>query len=140
MLPPNLRPDYGDRSLYAIPGPHSNGTIFGPTYVVSHDSNRMGYRLDGPMVAVPGDELLSFNVVAGAVQVPSGGQPILLMADHQTAGGYPVVAVVVSASMPVAAQLVPGDEIRFEAVSIERALELRDGQRAALESLAIWSM
>ena len=57
------------------------------------------------------------------------------MADHQTAGGYPVVAVVISASMPVAAQLAPGDEVRFEEVSIEKALELRGAQLAALLSL-----
>ena len=71
----------------------------------------------------------------GAVQLPLGGQPILLMADHQTAGGYPIVATVASASMPIAAQLAPGDELRFTETSIEVALALRADQRAALESL-----
>jgi antagonist of KipI len=57
------------------------------------------------------------------------------MADHQTAGGYPVVATVAGAAMPVAAQLLPGDELTFAEVSIEAALRMRKAQRAALDSL-----
>jgi len=95
----------------------------------------MGYRLEGPGLETSGEELLSFGLVAGALQLPSSGQPILLMADHQTAGGYPVVATVVSASMAVAAQLAPGDEVRFAETSIETALQMRAVQREALESL-----
>jgi UPF0271 protein len=95
----------------------------------------MGYRLEGPMLDASGDELLSFGLVAGAVQVPRSGQPILLMADHGTAGGYPVVATVTSAAMPVAAQLLPGDDVSFSEVSVEAALRLRRDQRAALDSL-----
>ncbi|TMC51357.1 MAG: biotin-dependent carboxyltransferase [Chloroflexi bacterium] len=137
-----LRPRYEDRTLHTIVGPHftrlqaeSRQAMFEATYTLSHDSNRMGYRLEGPRLDAPGDELLSFGLVAGVVQLPSGGQPILLMADHQTAGGYPIVATVASASMPVAAQLAPGDEVRFAEISLEAALELRANQRAALESL-----
>jgi len=95
----------------------------------------MGYRLDGRRLEASGDEVLSFGLVAGAVQLPSGGRPILLMADHQTAGGYPVIAVVASASMPVAAQLAPGDEVRFVETTVEKALAMRAAQRAALDSL-----
>ena len=95
----------------------------------------MGYRLEGALLEAPGDELLSFGLIAGAVQLPSGGKPILLMADHQTAGGYPVVAVVASASIPIAAQLAPGDELRFVETTVERALEMRASQREALDSL-----
>jgi UPF0271 protein len=75
--------------------------------------------------------------VQGAVQVPQSGQPILLMADHQTAGGYPVVATVVSASLPVAAQLLPGDELRFAEATIERANAMRKALEAALSSLRL---
>jgi antagonist of KipI len=138
VLPELLRPDYADHTLRAIRGPHFarlRQPFFGERFALSHDSNRMGYRLDGPRVGAPGEELLSFPVVAGAVQLPAGGQPILLMADQQTAGGYPVIATVVSASMPVAAQLAPGDEVTFAEVSIEEALAARAAQRAALESL-----
>ena len=95
----------------------------------------MGYRLDGPKLVTSGDELLSFGLVAGAVQVPPSGQPILLMADHHTAGGYPVVATVVSASLPIAAQLLPGDELRFAEVKVERAGQMRKALDGALESL-----
>jgi len=95
----------------------------------------MGYRLEGPVLEISGDELLSFGLVAGAVQVPRSGHPILLMAEHQTAGGYPVVATVASASMPVAAQLLPGDKLNFAEVTIETALRMRAAQRVALDSL-----
>ena len=137
-----LRPDYAERSLRVIRGPHfarltheSQEQLWTAMFSVNPSSNRMGYRLDGATLEAPGDELLSFPVLAGVVQLPSGGQPILLMADHQTAGGYPVIATVTSASMPVAAQLAPGDELRFEETSIDRALTARAAQRAALESL-----
>jgi antagonist of KipI len=142
QLDRNLHPDYADRTLRAIPGPHvrrlgkeGRKTFFTSTFKVSRDADRMGYRLEGPPLDASGDELLSFGLAAGAVQVPRSGQPILLMADHQTAGGYPVVATVASAAMPVAAQLLPGDEVRFMEVSVEAALRMRATQRAALDSL-----
>lgn len=134
-LAPTRRPDYADHTLRAIPGPQPRAGLFGVSFSLNPDSNRMGYRLDGGPVETEAEEILSFALVAGAVQAPPDGRPILLMADHQTAGGYPVPAVVISASMPVAAQLVPGDELRFEETSIERALELRAAQRGALDSL-----
>ena len=137
-----LRPAYEDHTLHAIAGPHikrlgpeGRGVLFGAQFKVSREADRMGYRLDGPRFAMTGDELLSFGLAAGVVQVPHGGQPILLMADHQTAGGYPVVATVVSASMPVAAQLVPGDELQFKEVTLERARQMRLSLAAALDTL-----
>jgi len=143
-LPEHLRPGYDAHILYAIAGPQSGRllpesrrALFNAAFTLSHDSNRMGYRLEGPALEAPGDELLSFSLVAGAVQLPAGGQPILLMADHQTAGGYPVVAGVVGASMPVAAQLAPGDQLHIVEASIAEALQMRAAQRLALESLAL---
>jgi biotin-dependent carboxylase-like uncharacterized protein len=142
QLGPNLRPDYADHTLRAIAGPHirrlgadGRKTLFSSEFKVSRDADRMGYRLEGPALDASGEELLSFGLAAGALQVPRNGQPILLMADHQTAGGYPVVATVASAAMPVAAQLLPGDKLRFAEVSVEGALKLRAAQRAALDSL-----
>jgi len=141
-MKPDYRPGYADRTLSAIPGPHirrlsSEGrkAFFGSAFELSRDADRMGYRLEGPVLDVSGEELLSFGLVAGAVQVPRSGHPILLMADHQTAGGYPIVATVVTAAMPVAAQLLPGDELTFAEVGIETALRMRAAQRAALDSL-----
>jgi len=141
-MPEQLRPDYADHALLAISGPHAKRLtpegrriLFDSPYRISRDADRMGYRLEGSQLQTSGDELLSFGLVPGVVQVPRGGQPILLMADHQTAGGYPVVATVISASLPVAAQLLPGDEMRFIEVTLERAQRRREALNSALESL-----
>jgi len=88
-------------------------------FVVSPQSDRMGYRLTGSALPTRKDsgEMISDATVVGAVQVPPSGQPILLMADRQTTGGYPQIAVVITADLPRAAQLVPGDSIQFELCS-----------------------
>ena len=87
-------------------------------YEVSHASNRIGLRLHGPpLTRARTDTLLSEGLVPGAVQVPPDGQPILLLADHPTTGGYPVVAVVVSEDLRLAAQLRPGLRLRFAGAS-----------------------
>ncbi|MEA2644305.1 MAG: 5-oxoprolinase (ATP-hydrolyzing) subunit [Chloroflexota bacterium] len=141
-VPEDLRPAYRDHTLYAMSGPHmkrldpeSRRALFQATYRLSAESDRMGYRLEGPRLRAAGDELLSFGLVAGAVQIPHNGQPILLMADYQTAGGYPVVATVVSASLPIAAQLLPGDELCFASVTPDRAQRMRKALAAALEAI-----
>ena len=138
----HLRPGYDDHTLHVIAGPHAKrlsaehrSLLFAAPYRVSRDADRMGYRLEGPPLVISGDELLSFGLVAGAVQLPPNGQLILLMADHHTAGGYPVVATVVSASLPIAAQLLPGDQLRFAEVKVERARQMRKALDTALESL-----
>ncbi len=83
-------------------------------WAVAPVSNRVGVRLTGPRLErVRDDELASEGVLAGALQVPPSGTPILLLADHPTTGGYPVIAVVVTADLPRAGQLRPGDEVRF---------------------------
>lgn len=135
-------PDYSEHRVHLIPGPHfarltpeSRQLLWETRFVVNPSSNRMGYRLDGARLEAPGEEILSFPVVAGAIQLPAGGQPIVLMADHQTAGGYPVIATLISASLPIAAQLAPGDDLRLVETSIADALEARAAQRAALDSL-----
>ena len=141
-VPERSRPAYGEQSLQTIVGPHlkrlnpeSRGDLFQTAYTVSRDADRMGYRLEGAKLASSGEELLSFGLVAGAVQVPHSGLPILLMADHQTAGGYPVVATVVSAALPIAAQLVPGDELRLTQITADRADKMRKALVAVLESI-----
>jgi antagonist of KipI len=138
-----LWPNYASHSLPAMAGPHVNRldrearhALFSQPFTLSPQSDRMGYRLDGPALRASGDELLSFGLVAGSLQLPSGGQPILLMADHQTAGGYPVIATVVSAGLPAAAQLAPGDEVSFELVTEAKARAARLTLSQALASLA----
>lgn len=83
----------------------------------------MGYRLDGPALdQVRGADILSEATAMGALQVPASGQPILLMADRQTTGGYTIIATVVTADLPIAGQLAPGDAVRFAPCSREEAL------------------
>ncbi|MFN8195079.1 MAG: biotin-dependent carboxyltransferase family protein [Nocardioidaceae bacterium] len=85
-------------------------------WVVTPDSNRIGLRLDGARLArARVGELPSEGLVAGAVQVPPDGRPVVLLADHPTTGGYPVVAVVAAADLARCAQLRPGDVVRFSA-------------------------
>lgn len=98
-------------------------------YAVAAASNRTGMRLEGPPVHPIDAELASEGLVTGSLQVPRDGQPILLLADHQTVGGYPVIAVVVSADVGLAAQLRPGSKISFVAVDADsRGLGLRSDQ------------
>jgi antagonist of KipI len=90
-------------------------TLTSGRYIVTPQSNRMGYRLEGPTLAHGGSaDILSDATPLGTLQVPGSGLPILLMADRQTAGGYPKIATVITADLPMAGQLVPGDWITFE--------------------------
>ena len=89
---------------------------------VSVSSNRMGYRLEGARVAQPpAGELISTAMPTGAIQVPPSGEPILLMNDHATTGGYAIAGVVIAADLWIAGQLAPGDSIDFEACDIAEA-------------------
>ena len=92
-------------------------TFYESTYRVSEESNRMGIRLQGPTIPRPaGGEMISEGVALGAIQVPEGGQPIVLFVEQQTTGGYPKIANVISADFHSLGQLRPRDEIRFERV------------------------
>jgi biotin-dependent carboxylase-like uncharacterized protein len=89
--------------------------LLSSAFRVTQDCSRVGVRLDGPPLARARDgELASEGMVAGALQVPPDGRPVLLLADHPTTGGYPVVAVVVEEDLPRAGQLRPGDRVRFQ--------------------------
>lgn len=94
---------------------------------ISPQSDRMGYRLEGPAIGdAPTGELISTAVPTGAIQVPPTGQPILLMNDHATTGGYAIAGTVITADLPIAGQLAPGDWVEFDACSLEAAdTELR---------------
>lgn len=96
--------------------------FLGGTFRVSPESDRMGHRLRGPVLRSPaGAEMTSTAVITGTVQLPPGGEPIVLTADRQTTGGYPMIAQVIHADLGTVAQLRPGDEIRFEETTIEEA-------------------
>jgi antagonist of KipI len=86
-------------------------------YTLTETADRMGYRLHGSALArARTQELISCGIPLGAIQVPPDGQPIVLMADHQTAGGYPVIATVVSDDIARVAQSAPGDHLKFQVV------------------------
>ena len=104
---------------------------------VSPDSERMGYRLQGPqiMLSIP-RQMISEATTFGTIQVPAGGQPIVLMADRQTTGGYPKIAYVASVDLPLLAQMGPGDWLNFELVKLEYAQALDLARRRAFAALA----
>jgi KipI family sensor histidine kinase inhibitor len=102
-------------------------------FSIAPQSNRMGYRLVGARVPRrTGDDMISDATFVGAIQVPSSGEPILLMADRQTTGGYPQIATVISADLPLAAQLAPGDWIEFTVCSRADALAALVAQEGKL--------
>jgi antagonist of KipI len=95
--------------------------LFAEYFTVTSRSDRMGYRLGESLELIPAPEPISEPVCPGTVQLPPNGEPVLLMADCQTTGGYPRVAQVISADLPVVAQLKPGDRLRFTETSLEEA-------------------
>ncbi|MFC4767922.1 biotin-dependent carboxyltransferase family protein [Effusibacillus consociatus] len=103
----------------------SREQFFSQEFQVTPQSDRMGYRLAGPQLSLSEPmELISEAVSAGTVQVPPAGNPIILLADRQTTGGYPKIAQVASVDLPVIAQVKPGEKIRFQEVSLEEAQDL----------------
>jgi antagonist of KipI len=125
-----MLPTKGRALLRVIPGPqdgwfHAEAlrTIAGVAFRISPRSNRMGYRLQGPPLPRAREgELISEPVGIGAIQVPAAGEPILLMADRQTAGGYPKIGHVITADLPLAGQLAPGDFIEFHLCTMPEAV------------------
>jgi antagonist of KipI len=144
--PPLTLPDREPIVVHVIEGQHfemfdaaSQRAFFEAVWRISPDSNRMGFRLAGPVLARAksgglGDEILSGPTCLGIVQVPSGGTPIALMADHQTTGGYPQIAAIVSADVPRLAQMAPGATVHFARCSLEDAAELRRHSQERLDT------
>ena len=109
--------------------------FYSSAYRVAEESNRMGIRLQGPPIPLDsGGEMITEGVSLGAVQIPSGGLPIILFVEQQTTGGYPKIANVISVDLPSLGQLRPRDEIRFEQVSPETARSLLRDQYELLSS------
>ncbi|WP_242309652.1 biotin-dependent carboxyltransferase family protein [Bacillus cereus group sp. BfR-BA-01331] len=111
-------------------------SFFSKEYKVSNYADRMGYRLDGDVLnRVEEIEILSSPVTFGTIQVPNGGQPIILMADRQTTGGYPRIGNVISVDLPLLAQLKPGDYVTFEKITMEDAAQLYIKQETSMSLL-----
>ena len=112
------------------------GLLVHARFTVSPQSNRMGYRLDGPLLGhVKGADILSEAMPCGAIQVPASGQPILLLVDRATTGGYATIANVIAADLPIAGQLAPGEWIQFDPVNREDAIAALRRREAALRGV-----
>jgi biotin-dependent carboxylase-like uncharacterized protein len=120
--------------LRVLPGPAPGfEPLVGQAWWVGREADRVGLRLDGaPLPEGIGSEAVSHGVVWGAIQIPPDRRPIVLGPDHQTTGGYPVVAVVIAADRPVLGQLRPGAEVSLQAVGRDEAIEALRAQQAAL--------
>jgi antagonist of KipI len=109
-------------------------------YTIAQNSDRMGFRLIGPRLChVRGADIISDPTPLGALQVPASGQPILLMADRQTSGGYPKIATVITADISVAGQLCPGETITFRLCTLGEALAALIAQERALMAVETWA-
>ena len=106
-------------------------------YQLSADCNRMACKLQGPAIqTVHGSDILSDGIVEGSVQVSSSGQPIVMLADHQTTGGYAKIATVISADLPAIAQLRPGQAVAFTLTDPAHAVAAARAQAACLKQVA----
>jgi len=105
-------------------------------YIVGHNSDRMGFRLEGPpLTHARGADIISDATPLGVLQVPASGQPILLMADRQTTGGYPKIATVIAADITVAGQLAPADSVAFVVCTRADAMKALIAQERGLMAL-----
>lgn len=119
----------GSGPLRVVPGPQAEhfapDALTAATWVVGPHVDRMGVRLAGAALRSGGGDMLSDGVVPGSIQVPPDGQPIILLADAPTTGGYPKIGVVATVDLGRAGRLRPGDAVGFEVVSVEEAHVLR---------------
>lgn len=135
-------PSLDDTPLRLLPGPHADllgagvlEALAATRWTVAQASDRIGVRLSGdPLPGARPQELASRGVLAGTVQVPSDGRPIVLLADHQPTGGYPVVAVVIAADRASLGQLSPGDAVAFLIVDQAAARAAADTRHTARET------
>jgi biotin-dependent carboxylase-like uncharacterized protein len=131
------------RRVRVIGGPQSDyfspreiDSFFAGEFAVSAGSNRMGMRLQGAAVrSSRGFNIVSDAIVTGSIQVPGNGQPIVLLADHQTTGGYPKIATVISADLPALGRLPIGAKISFAAATLDEAAVARRKLAADFESI-----
>jgi len=130
VFSPTLRPPYQKNpNLRVVLGPFDEffseegvRAFLTSPYTVTPQSDRMGYRLQGmPIKRQKPGELITCGLANGTIQVPPNGQPILLLADRQTIGGYPIIATLIHADFPLIAQCAPGDQLRFKAILVDEA-------------------
>jgi antagonist of KipI len=143
FAPPATLPEHDAPVVRTVEGVHAGlfvetarAAFFGERWRIAPDSNRMGFRLLGPRLELAAPtEILSQATCLGTVQVPPAGQPIVLMADHQTTGGYPKIAEAIAADAPMLAQLAPGASLRFAAATLPEADAAREALCSRVDTL-----
>lgn len=144
-LPPRLIPEYDDSKVRVILGPDTDAfpissvkTFLSEKYEITKYTDRMGARLQGPKLEhTQGADIISDSIFPGTIQVPASGQPIVLLADRQTTGGYTRIANVISVDIAKVAQKLPGAELVFEEMDVKEAQKLYIGRERLLRKLSI---
>ncbi len=147
-LPEQLIPRYSNKSeIRVILGPQLEHftekgieTFLSSAYKITPNSDRMGYRLEGPEIehSEKGADIITDAIPLGAVQVPANGKPIIMLADRQTTGGYAKIGVVARVDVPKVAQTRAGGELRFKSVSVEEAQELLRRRERTLRAVEMF--
>lgn len=133
-------------TLRCVPGPQASrfdasaiADFYSKSYTVTPKSDRMGLRLEGATLTADGGvDICSDGIVRGSVQVPGNGQPIVLMSDHQTVGGYAKIATVIGCDVSLLAQARPGDTVRFVSITIQEAEKIARRLERWLDHLLFW--
>lgn len=128
-VPPRQRPNYHRRCTVRVVQGYQHARFprveqrrfYGSEYAVSDRCDRMGYRLEGPQISCEVEGMLSEGIAPGAIQIPADGQPIVLLNDRQTIGGYPKLGSALSIDAAVLAQLRPGDSVNFAPITAQTA-------------------
>ena len=131
--------------MRVVPGPQEDlfteegiEAFYSQTYTTTAKCDRMGYRLDGPEIETRnGSDIISDGIAFGAVQVPSHGRPIVMLADRQTTGGYAKIGTIATVDIPKLVQRPPGSRVRFEPVTVQQAQELLRQEARQFEMLAL---
>jgi biotin-dependent carboxylase-like uncharacterized protein len=142
-LDPSLVPQPPDR-IRVVPGPQDDAfppvgmeALLSGDYAVTAEADRMGMRLSGPRIAhARGFNIISDGIAPGSIQVPGSGQPIVMLADRQTTGGYPKIATVISADLGFLARRRPGETLRFACTDLNGAAQARAALAGAMRRLA----
>lgn len=143
-MPARSRPIYArSQTLRVILGPQQDSfprasidTFLSSSYEIGRQSDRMGYRLEGPRVMQTiAADIISDGTPPGAVQITGDGLPILLLADRGTAGGYTKIATIITADLPRVAQMMPGDRARFRVATDGEARAALEAQRSVIDSV-----
>lgn len=147
-LPEEFTPRYTNESeVRVILGPQEDHftekgieTFLSSAYVVTPESDRMGYRLEGPAIehSERGADIITDAIPLGSIQVPKSGKPIIMLADRQTTGGYAKIGVVARIDVPKVAQTRPGGKLKFRAASVEEAQEALRRRETIMEAIKMF--